>query len=179
MRRWGVETADFYSELMPDLIQPARASSAPGGDEGGMERRLSPVAAERVKPVALWLGWLTADANGSARGVFHVPQYTGKLRLMAMAASQNRFGAAEMPVYVRQPLMLEERLPRFLAPSDRATVPLVVFNNSEDTTRVRVRVEVAGPVAVAEEAASGSSKRFATKSCLRARYQRGGVGASP
>ncbi|AXA37515.1 hypothetical protein BRCON_2773 [Candidatus Sumerlaea chitinivorans] len=163
VRRWGVETADFYSELMPDLVQPAKASSAPGGDEGGMERRLSPVAAERVKPVALWLGWLTADANGRGRGVFQVPQYTGKLRLMAMAASQNRFGAAETPVYVRQPLMLEERLPRFLAPSDRATVPLVVFNNSDDTTHVRVRVEVAGPIAVAEETASGSSQEIREK----------------
>ena len=148
-RRLGVATADFYSDLMPDIV--ARAPSAPGGGEGAALRRLSPVSAERIRPVVLWHGPVRTDAEGKAVVEFSVPKYGGRLRLMAMAAAGKRFGSGEAPVFVRGPVMLKEHFPRFLAPSDEALVPVVLYNNTDATTEVRLRVGISGPVSLVSQ----------------------------
>jgi uncharacterized protein YfaS (alpha-2-macroglobulin family) len=145
-RRLGVRTSDFYSELMPDLL--AVAASAPGGGEGAAMRRLSPVAAERIRPVVLWHGLVRTDGHGRARVKFTLPSYAGKLRVMAVAAAGPRFGCAESPVIVSGPVVVREHLPRFLSPTDEAYVPLVVYNNTDEATMVQVLVTAVGPVEI-------------------------------
>lgn len=137
-RRLGVSTADFYSELMPDLV--ARAASAPGGGESGAARRLSPVAAERVKPVVLWKGLVRTDASGRARVSFNVPSYAGRLRVMAVAGSGPCFGAGQASVIVRGPIVVEQHMPRFLSPGDEAAAPIVLVNASDAATTVKLEV---------------------------------------
>lgn len=156
-RRLGVATADFYADLMPDLV--ASAESAPGGGEGAAMRRLSPVAAERVRAVVLWRGLVRTDAQGRARLTFHVPGYAGRLRLMAVAAAGARFGHGEAPVIVRGPVLVREHFPRFLSPADEARVPLVLYNNTDASTAVRVSVMAAGPLELLE---TGVWKRLAS-----------------
>lgn len=145
-RRLGVTTADFYADLMPDLV--AKAESAPGGGEGAAARRMSPVAAERVRSVVLWGGLMRTDAQGRARVRFHVPAYAGKLRLMAIAAAGARFANGETPVLVRGPVVVREHFPRFLSPMDTAHVPIVVYNNTAATTVAQVAVAAKGPVEI-------------------------------
>ncbi|MCX7624633.1 MAG: MG2 domain-containing protein [Candidatus Sumerlaeaceae bacterium] len=149
-RRLGVTTADFYADLMPDLV--AKAESAPGGGEAAMARRMSPVAAERVRSVVLWAGLLRTDSQGRARVSFRVPAYAGKLRLMAMAGSGARFASSDQPVIVRGPVVVREHFPRFLSPADIAQVPIVLYNNNtETTTRAFVTVVATGPVEIEGE----------------------------
>jgi uncharacterized protein YfaS (alpha-2-macroglobulin family) len=164
-RRLGVATADFYADLMPDLV--AQAPSAPGGGEGEVGRRLSPVTAERVRTVVLWRGLVRTDAQGQARVGFDVPAYAGRVRVMAAAAAGARFGAGEAPVTVRGPVVVREHFPRFLSPTDEARVPVVVYNNTDATTTARVRVWAQGPVVLAgveglraEEGAAGGATTF-------------------
>jgi uncharacterized protein YfaS (alpha-2-macroglobulin family) len=148
-RRLLVATADFLSDLMPDLTEPAGAKSASGGDGAGdAARRLSPVPAERVKPLAIYLGAMQTDAGGRATGEFPLPQFFGRLRVMAVAASGTKFGSADTTVFVRGPLMIKESLPRFLAPGDTAETPLVVYNNTDTTQTVYLSAETSGPVSI-------------------------------
>jgi hypothetical protein len=163
VRRLMVATADFFSELMPDIVEPAKAKSAPGG--GGMDerKRLSPVAADRVKPVVVWLGTLKTDAQGKATGEFKVPQFMGQLRVMAVAATGNRFGYGAATVFVRNPVMVKENLPRFLAPGDTAGVPFVVYNNTDKAATAQVVLETSGPIRLVSLKSGGQAGEAADR----------------
>jgi len=146
-RRLGVETSDVYSLLMPEPeAKKVGTDSAPGGD-GGEEydpRLRNPVSVERVKQVVLWRSGIETGDDGKAEVVLDVPQFTGQLRLMAVAASAREIGAAERPARVRQPLVLQASFPRFLAPGDEFVVPVTVFNNTATGGSVQFTVEATG-----------------------------------
>lgn len=145
-RRLGVTSADFYSELMPDLLDTARAKSATGGDGGEDNRRQSPVSADRVKPVSLWLGTMKTDAAGKAHATFEIPQFMGQLRVMAVGATEKMFGKADANIYVRNPVMVKDNLPRMLAPGDKCISPFVIYNNTTETQTAQFTMSTSGPL---------------------------------
>ena len=49
-----------------------------------------------------------------------MPDFNGQVRLMAVAWTGTSLGAAASDIYVRDPLVAEPLLPRFLAPGDQA-----------------------------------------------------------
>ncbi len=71
------------------------------------------------KTVALFSGPVMLDAAGHATVGVDVPDFSARLRLMAVAWTADRFGHADAAVTVRPPLLAELTLPRFLAPGDR------------------------------------------------------------
>lgn len=148
-RRLMVETADFFSDLMPDLIEPAGARSAPGGGDE-VRKLLSPVAAERVRPVVLWLGTRRTDADGRTTATFEVPQFMGRLRVMGVAAESRRFGSGDATVFVRGPVMVKENLPRFAAPGDQLFPSFVVYNNTDSSASLRLEVAASDPLTAVE-----------------------------
>lgn len=126
-RALGNVTADTYALLMPEAESWRRHRElATGGDAEALARRLNPVRAERVRPVALWRGSLTTDAEGLAEAHFTVPRFTGRLRVMAVAATAASFGNGEASVVLRDPLIVQAQLPRFLAPGDEFELPVGV-----------------------------------------------------
>lgn len=147
-RRLMVATADFFSELMPEIAGKAKEKSSTGGGNEDLapaeRKRQSPVATERVKPVSLWLGTMSTDKDGKATATFNVPQFIGQVRVMAVASSGPQFGKAEAQVFVRSPLMVKENLPRFMAPGDEARVPLVIYNNTDKAQVVSLAIETSG-----------------------------------
>ncbi|MEA1926939.1 MAG: MG2 domain-containing protein, partial [Candidatus Auribacterota bacterium] len=118
-RSLSVKLFDIYSLLMPE-IEPGidGSASAPGGggmaEEKALKGRLNPVGARRFKPVALRSGWVETDGSGQAEIGFELPEFTGELRLMALAVSGDAFGSSEEAVTVKRPLVVESSLPRFL-----------------------------------------------------------------
>jgi uncharacterized protein YfaS (alpha-2-macroglobulin family) len=144
-RSHGVETSDFYSLLIPEPEEKkvAGASSPAGDAEYDAKKHLNPVSVKRVRPVALWLSDIMTDGKGNAFAEFTVPkEFTGKLRLMAVASSEKDFGSGEAQAKVKQPLMVEPSLPRFLAPSDQFTVPVSIFNETGKDGEVSVSLDV-------------------------------------
>ena len=59
-----------------------------------------------------------------------LPAYRGALRVMAVTAGSKRIGHADAQVLVRDPLVLQVTLPRFLAQGDAVDVPVAVTNLS-------------------------------------------------
>ncbi|HWE98060.1 MAG TPA: MG2 domain-containing protein [Tepidisphaeraceae bacterium] len=144
-RALGVHSADLYGQLMPEIAK-AHSESAVGGDDDAAfnSRHNSPIKGKRVKPVALVTGVLHTDAQGLAKADFSVPEFAGQLRVMAVASAEKAFGSADQGVLVRSPLLVQSSWPRFVAPGDRFSVPLVAFNNSPAGGRATVTVELGG-----------------------------------
>lgn len=166
-RRLAVAQNDLYSLLMPPLEDEGAdgAAAHPGGDGSAtLMRRLNPVRANRFKPVALWAGAVPTGADGRGTAVLDVPEFTGKLRVMAVAYDRARLGAAEQPVTVKRPLVVQPALPRFAAPGDRFQASLVIFNETGAPQTVAWRVTCGGPLAAAKpegvlQLAAGASRQ--------------------
>jgi uncharacterized protein YfaS (alpha-2-macroglobulin family) len=138
---------DLYSELMPILEEALESTPAPGGDaEGALRKRLNPIQANRFKPVALWRANLPLDAEGRAEFEMDLPEFSGELRLMAVAFNDGQAGSTSMPVVVRRDLVVQPSLPRFLAMGDRAEAVVALNNQSAGAVTAAVRATCGGPL---------------------------------
>jgi uncharacterized protein YfaS (alpha-2-macroglobulin family) len=151
-RGLGVETYDLYSAILPEITSTTTfRTSSIGGDgvDAGRKKRLSTVSVTRVKPVSLWSGLVETD--GAGRGVvrFNVPQFNGRLRVMAVAFTGEQFGATEKFVTVREPIVLTPTFPRFISGGDRFTVPVSVFNGTGSTGDFEIELSSSRFVAIA------------------------------
>ena len=70
--------------------------------------------------VALFSGIVKLDADGAATVKFDMPDFNGQVRLMAVAVAAHKLGAASAQMTVRDPVVTQVALPRFLAPGDNA-----------------------------------------------------------
>jgi len=125
------------------LLPPGGPSSSTGGDEedeSGAEGALGRV--QPVKPVALWMGALTVPKSGKLKVSFDVPEYRGQLRVMAVSADAQKMGFASKKVLVRDPLVVQATLPRFLTQGDTFSIPVYVTNLSGKDQKVKVSVEI-------------------------------------
>ena len=142
-RALGVQSADVFGLLMPEIARPDGERAVGGDKDGGSTGRYrSPIGAHRVKPVAL--GWVQArsDADGIVRASFSLPQFQGRLRIIAVGYTASLLGSADRGVTVRSPIMAQSSWPRFAAPGDQFTVPVVLFNNSNIGGDATVGVQV-------------------------------------
>ena len=110
-RALEVSSFDVYPFLLPEL-----GSSSSGGDASDLARRTTPVPNRRVKLLAKWSGVLTADGSGKVRYRVRIPQFSGALRVMAVAYQGDAFGSAEHEMKVADPVVISTALPRFLSP---------------------------------------------------------------
>ncbi len=151
-RQRGLKTRSFdlYGGILPEIADVASNSSA-GGDaafdgRSGRAKRLNTRSIQRVRPVSLWSGFVTTDSRGRGEVQFTIPQFNGKLRLMAVAFAGADYGATEAYLTVREPLVLTPTLPRFLAGGDKVRVPVTLFNGTETASDFTVELHVAGDV---------------------------------
>lgn len=117
-----------------NLLLPASDTSrSHGGDVGSGPGRVQP-----VKPVALWSGLVEVKKDGKVTIPLEVPQYRGSLRVMAVAISGEKVGSASKNVLVRDPIVLQTTLPRFLVSDDGFDVPVFLTNLSGKDADVEV-----------------------------------------
>jgi uncharacterized protein YfaS (alpha-2-macroglobulin family) len=147
-RRLGVEMRDDYGRL----IKPEKApigSLREGGDNFGGR----PLAVVPTKTVALFSGLVKVGAGGVANVPLNVPDFNGELRLMAVAWSRNKLGEASRPLTVRDPVVAEIVLPRFLAPGDHSLAALNMDNVEGKGGTYVATVKTSGPLGLAGGAA--------------------------
>ena len=122
-RRLGVDIRDDYGRLIP----PAEGELGvlrQGGDDFSVG-----VVDIPQRTVALFTGAVRAAPDGTATVTLDIPDFAGELRLMAVAwDGEGRTGAASRPLTVRDPVVAEALLPRFLAPGDEARLPVLLHN---------------------------------------------------
>lgn len=142
-RRLGLDIRDDYGHLIDALDGPFGAMRQ-GGDSSGAGLPVVPFTV-----VSLFKGPVKVGADGTVRIAFDVPDFNGELRVMAVAYSRGRVGSAAKPVTVRDPLVADAILPRFLAPGDDSRVTLSLHN--VEAAAGTYTVNVTGRDAVAVE----------------------------
>ena len=142
-KRLGVAVRDDYGRILHANLG---AAARFGGDQLGGEG----LTVVPTKSVALFSGVVTVDADGKTSIPIDVPDFNGELRLMAVAWSKSKLGAAAEPMTVRDPVPAELSLPRFLAPGDTATATLLIDNVDGAAGDYTVTLSGEGPVGLNE-----------------------------
>ncbi|GAA4372511.1 alpha-2-macroglobulin [Hymenobacter koreensis] len=141
-RALEVSAHDVYPFLLPEL-----GTSSSGGDGYDLARRTTPVPSRRVQLVARWSGVQRADASGKVRVRMRIPQFSGAVRLMAVAYQGDAFGSDDHTMRVADPVVISTALPRFLSPGDTIDVPVTLTNTTGKTIRVRTSYDLKGGLA--------------------------------
>jgi uncharacterized protein YfaS (alpha-2-macroglobulin family) len=124
-RALAVDYRDDYGRLL-DPNMGAAANVNFGADSlGGEGLTVTP-----IRTVALWSGVVQTGADGRAMVRLPAADFNGELRIMAVAWTDDGVGSTSRPLTVRQPVVADLALPRFLAPGDRATATLELHNVS-------------------------------------------------
>lgn len=147
-----VATHDLYALLFPELNFSGASST--GGDGYDLERRINPLSNGRKDLVRFWSGILTANSNGDATFDFAIPQFSGDLRVMAVAYKDNAFGSASSNMKVADPVVISMGAPRFLSPGDDLQLPVTISNTEKKTTPLTVSLQLEGPLSLQETGAS-------------------------
>jgi alpha-2-macroglobulin len=148
-RRLGVALRDDYGRLLDgsatrgEIRQGGDAPAAKGAAIGG-----EGLAVVSTRTVALFSGPVRADTDGSAQITLDLPDFEGRLRLMAVAYNHDAVGRGEAQMTVRDPIVAELALPRFLAPGDNAKLALLLHNAEGAPGDYHVALSAGSAVAV-------------------------------
>ncbi|MCP4633148.1 MAG: hypothetical protein GY855_09510, partial [candidate division Zixibacteria bacterium] len=149
-KRPSLRAYDIYSLIYPDIQAEKSHLNPPGGkafDRRRM-RHLNPLSVRRIVPVALWSGIVTTDSLGSALVEFDLPQFNGRLDIMAVGFNDNQCGSASREVAVRDKIVIQESLPRFVAPGDKVNARALIFNNTGEDGNFEITMKIDGSASI-------------------------------
>ncbi|TXK24840.1 alpha-2-macroglobulin family protein, partial [Pontibacter qinzhouensis] len=153
-RALEVQSYDLYPFLFPEL---GNGKSSYGGDGFDLAKRVNPLTTKRVKLVSVWSGILKADGSGEATVNVNIPEFSGALRVMAVAYKDNAFGSSEKTMRIADPVVISAALPRFLSPKDTLLVPVTLTNTTAKSTSASSSLAVTGPLRLVGEATQSAN----------------------
>ncbi len=142
-RRYSVDAKDIYA----DVIEAHRADKAKqrfGGDADLVRGGKKPQS--EVQIVSLFNSPVEFNEQGEANVDLQLPDFNGRLRLMAIAFSDDRFGHQDSEVTVAAPIIAEIAMPRFLAQGDKSTIALDVQNLTDSEQKLSVETNADFPL---------------------------------
>jgi len=148
-RQLAGEFRDLYGFLI-DGMQGAKGAFRSGGDSAPTANNADKPTQE---PFARYSGVVKVGPDGVARVSFEVPAFNGSARVMVAAWTKTQVGQASSDVFIRDPIVAQATLPRFLAIGDRSRFHVEINNVEGDAGDYNLDVDVKGPVAVGAEAA--------------------------
>ncbi len=141
-RALEVNAYDIYPLLLPEV--KASLSSTGGDGESDMKKRVNPMPAKRINILSYWSGIAQANGSGDAEFEFDIPQFSGQVRLMAVAYKNESFGSKESTMTVADPIVLSSALPRFMSPGDTVTMPVTISNTTNGSASASVKLRLSG-----------------------------------
>ncbi len=156
-KRYTVDAYDLYGQVI-ESMEGKKATVRFGGDADTSGFMAGKKAKAKVKIVSWFSGPVDVDENGIAKIDFHIPDFNGTLKLMAVAFDKNRFGAAEKEVIVRAPVIAELSTPRFLASNDRSFATLDLTNLSGVHQDLSVSLDASKPLVIEKKNARAALK---------------------
>lgn len=141
-----VNSFDLYPLLFPELS--IGGNSSVGGDGYDLEKRVNPLNNGRVNLVALWSGIIKTGINGEATFDIDIPQFSGDLRIMAVAYKDDAFGSNTKNMKVADPLVISTALPRFASPNDEIQIPVNITNTTKQNAAVTATISMSGGLSV-------------------------------
>ena len=142
MKKLNSEGYDMYDQLIP-VEDRATEILHPGGDEA-MDAFALDGNIQRFKILSLFEGVLYPDERGVIQTELDLPESATRGRLFVVAASGKSFGSGETTIEIARDIVTEAGLPRFAAPGDNFTVPVSVFNTSNENRDVKINLVPVG-----------------------------------
>lgn len=146
-RQLGHELRDLYGYLI-DGMQGTRGAIRSGGDGAPQLEGEKPTQ----EPLARYSGVVKVGSDGTAKIDFELPAFNGTVRVMGVAWSAGRTGQASADVIVRDQIVAQATLPRFLAIGDQSRFHLQIDNVEGPAGAYTIDLDVNGPVMVTAEA---------------------------
>ncbi|MDT0681419.1 alpha-2-macroglobulin family protein [Roseicyclus sp. F158] len=140
-QRLGVALRDIYGRLIDGRTGEMGALRS-GGDAMAQLRMQAPPPQEEL--VAYFSGPVEVGEDGTARATFDMPSFNGQVKLMAVVWSASGVGSAEDEVLVRDPVVVNAGLPRFMAPGDTSRLRLELTHAEGPTGIAQVEVTAEG-----------------------------------
>ncbi len=142
-RALGVDIRDDWGRLIAPATGTATLLRQGAGGEEGAEALPIPQTI-----LSLFTPPVQAGPDGVATIPLDLPDFNGEARLMAVTWTGNRMGAAATDMFIRDPLVAEPLLPRFLAPGDDARLAVLLHNVELPAGEATVAVSADGPLTV-------------------------------
>ncbi len=146
-KQLSAEIRDLYG-LLIDGMQGTRGAIRSGGDGAGAMEGNRPTQ----EPLARYSGVVKVGADGKAQVTFELPAFNGSVRLMAAAWSKTKVGNASLDVIVRDSVVMQATVPRFLALGDRSQFHLQLDNVEGKPGDYTIDLDLHGPLTVAADA---------------------------
>ncbi|NIX77716.1 alpha-2-macroglobulin family protein [Microvirga terricola] len=146
-RQLGHELRDLYGYLI-DGMQGTRGAIRTGGDGAPQLEGEKPTQ----EPLARYSRVVKVGPDGTAKVDFELPAFNGTVRVMGVAWSAGRTGQASADVIVRDQVVAQATLPRFLAIGDQSRFHLQIDNVEGPAGAYTVDLDVKGPVLVTADA---------------------------
>ncbi len=142
-RMLGVGIHDDWARL----LAPAGAANTVlrQGAGGDIDTQSNPIPQQIV---SLFAGPVQAGPDGVAQFPLELPDFDGTLRLMAVGWDGARTGSLGADIVMRDPVIVEPLLPRFLAPGDQARVAVMVQNLELPAGNFSLHVAASGSLSV-------------------------------
>lgn len=142
-RLYNVDQLDVFNQLML-AAKGVKGSLRYGGDGDLTKGGKKPDTV--VKIVSLFSGLVPLNEKGEAEINLDIPDFNGKLRLMAVAFNDEQFGSAEKEVTVAAPIVTQLGMPRFLANGDQSQLVLDLHNLSGTQQDLTVNLTSVGAI---------------------------------
>ncbi len=172
-RRLGVEVRDIYGNLISGK-DGKRGTIRTGGDSNAMAHRGAPPPT--IQLVALFSGIVKLDAEGKARIPLQLPDFNGRLRLMAIAYDADKVGAAEAGLIVRDPVVVLSSMPRFLATGDQSELSLTIQNVGGAAGKYQIDLTANGVLTLGDGASASHDLAVGTSTVSRVPLKAEAVG---
>ena len=152
-KQLSTEVRDLYGFLI-DGMQGTRGAITSGGDSAPTFDQSPPKEA----PLSRYSGVVKVVADGTADIAFDIPAFNGTVRVMAVAWTKTRLGHAQADVIVRDAVVLQATMPRFLSIGDQSRIFMAIDNVEGPAGDYQVDLDIRGPVVIPASAARTSVK---------------------
>jgi uncharacterized protein YfaS (alpha-2-macroglobulin family) len=113
-----------------------------------VRRRAADPVPRRREMTALYSGIVTLEPDGMTEVPLDIPDFDGRLRLMAVAWTPAKVGNAVVVATVRDPVLADLSMPRFLSPGDTAQATLTLNDRGQKPGDYAVKVSTGGAIAL-------------------------------
>ena len=143
-RRYGVDARDVYSQVI-ELSDDEKARLRFGGDALTKSRKQPD---SEIKIHQIFSGLVPVDQTGRAQIDLDLPDFNGRMRLMALAFSEDSYGMAEDRLQIAAPLVAEIAMPRFVAQGDRTEFALDLTNTTDEPIQLNAELTTSDLISI-------------------------------
>ncbi|MCG8698860.1 MAG: hypothetical protein MI922_12465, partial [Bacteroidales bacterium] len=142
----GIRTGSNLLDL-PHAKRSRLEKIFPGGgmDDGDMQTKFPAELRKLFESTAYYNPNVLLDENGKASISFKLPDNLTTFRVMAVAVDKSfRVGSNDAQIQVKQPLMVQPVMPRFVYPDDKLQVEALIYNGTNKNGKIKLQAEFEG-----------------------------------